>query len=128
MDVQYNKIPEGIRGKPLFCLAKLELKPGKDKIPYQTNRARASPSKPEHFKALAEIEAIFKKGGYDAIGIGVFGKVIVIDVDDCVVNGKLNKFARKLVNKVKSYAEISISGKGIHIVGFAPGLALDRNK
>lgn len=75
MKVQFNNIPEGIRGKPLYCLAKLEQKPGKnkpDKIPYQITGARASPNNQEHFKLLAEIEAIFKKGGYDAIGIGVF--------------------------------------------------------
>ena len=47
MKVQFNNIPEGIRGKPLYCLAKLEQKPGKnkpDKIPYQITGARASPS------------------------------------------------------------------------------------
>ena len=66
MKVQFNNIPEGIRGKPLYCLAKLEQKPGKnkpDKIPYQITGARASPN---NFKSLAEIEAVFKKGGYDA--------------------------------------------------------------
>lgn len=47
MKVQFNNIPEGIRGKPLYCLAKLEQKPGKnkpDKIPYQITGARASPN------------------------------------------------------------------------------------
>lgn len=130
MKVQFNNIPEQIRGEPLYCLAKIEQKPGKekpDKIPYQTDGARASPSNPKHFKALAEIETIFNKGGYDAIGIGVFGKLVVIDIDKCVINGKLNKFARKIVNKLKSYTEISISGTGIHIVAFAPGLVFDRD-
>lgn len=130
MKVQFNNIPEQIRGEPLYCLAKIEQKPGKekpDKIPYQTDGARASPRNPKHFKALAEIETIFNKGGYDAIGIGVFGRLVVIDIDKCVINGKLNKFARKIVNKLKSYTEISISGTGIHIVAFAPGLVFDRD-
>ena len=131
MKVQFNNIPEGIRGKPLYCLAKLEQKPGKnkpDKIPYQITGARASPNNQGHFKSLAEIEDIFKKGGYDAIGIGVFDSMVVIDIDKCVSNGKLNKFARKIVNKLKSYTEISISGTGIHIVAFASGLVFDKDR
>ena len=47
LKVQFNNIPEGIRVKPLYCLAKLEQKPGKnkpDKIPYQITGARASPN------------------------------------------------------------------------------------
>lgn len=131
LKVQFNNIPEGIRGKPLYCLAKLEQKPGKnkpDKIPYQITGARASPNNQGHFKSLAEIEAIFKKGGYDAIGIEVFDNIVVIDIDKCVTNGKLNKFARKIVNKLKSYTEISISGTGIHIVAFVSGLVFDKGR
>jgi putative DNA primase/helicase len=131
LKVQFNNIPEGIRGKPLYCLAKLEQKPSKnkpDKIPYQITGARASPNNQGHFKSLAEIEDIFKKGGYDAIGIGVFDSIVVIDIDKCVSNGKLNKFARKIVNKLKFYTEISISGTGIHIVSFASGLVFDKDR
>lgn len=131
MKVQFNNIPEGIGGKPLYCLAKLEQKPGKnklDKIPYQITGARASPSNQGLFRLLAEIEFVFKKGGYDTIGIGVFVNIVVIDIDKCVINGKLNKFAMKIVNKLKSYTEISISGMGSHIVAFAPGLVFDKER
>lgn len=62
------------------------------------------------------------------IGIGVFDNIVVIDIDKCVTNGKLNKFARKIVNKLKSYTEISISGTGIHIVTFASGLVFDKGR
>lgn len=58
----------------------MEQKPGKnkpDKIPYQITGARASPNNQGHFKSLAEIEAVFKKGGYDAIDIGVFYSIVV---------------------------------------------------
>ena len=47
MKVQFNNIPEGIRGKPLYCLAKLEQKPGKnkpDKIPYQMTKRELADS------------------------------------------------------------------------------------
>ena len=42
-----SKIPNRLRGKPYFCLMKLEQKPGKDKkdkVPYRTNGARADPT------------------------------------------------------------------------------------
>lgn len=58
----------------------------------------------------------------------MFDNIVVIDIDKCVTNGKLNKFARKIVNKLKSYTEISISGMGIHIVAFASGLVFDKGR
>lgn len=84
LKIQFNNIPEGIRGKPLYCLAKLEQKPDKnkpDKILYQITGARASPGNQGHFKSFAEIKAVFEKGGYDVLGVEVFDKIVVINID-----------------------------------------------
>ena len=54
--------PEGIRGKPLYCLVKLEQKLSKnkpDKIPYQITGARAYPSNERHFELFEDIKVIF---------------------------------------------------------------------
>ena len=70
-----SKIPNRLRGKPYFCLMKLEQKPGKDKkdkVPYRTNGARADPTNPNHFTSLENVMKVFDKGGYDGIGIGLF--------------------------------------------------------
>ena len=51
-NMDLSKIPNRLRGKPYFCLMKLEQKPGKDKkdkVPYRTNGARADPTNPNHF-------------------------------------------------------------------------------
>ena len=53
---------------------------------------------------------------------------MVIDIDKCAINGKLNKFVRKIVNKLKSYKEISILGMEIYIVAFALGFVFDKER
>lgn len=126
-----SKIPNRLRGKPYFCLMKLEQKTGKvkkDKVPYRTNGARADPTNPEHFTSLEKVMKVFDKGGYDGIGIGLFDDIIAIDIDDCVENGKLNAMAAEIVDSLGSYAEFSISGTGVHIWARAPGLVYDKER
>ena len=126
-----SKIPNRLRGKPYFCLMKLEQKLGKtkkDKVPYRTNGARADPSNPEHFTSLEKVMKVFDKGGYDGIGIGLFDDNIAIDIDDCVENGKLSAMAAEIVDSLGSYAELSISGTGVHIWARAPGLIYDNER
>lgn len=126
-----SKIPNRLRGKPYFCLMKLEQKLGKtkkDKVPYRTNGARADPTNPEHFTSLEKVIKIFDKGGYDGIGIGLFDDIIAIDIDDCVEDGKLNDFATEIVEALKTYVEFSISGTGVHIWARAPGLIYDKER
>lgn len=126
-----SKIPNRLRGEPYFCLMKLEKKPGKDKkdkVPYRTNGTRADPTNPEHFTSLENVMKVFDKGGYDGIGIGVFDDVIAIDIDHCVEDGKLNDFATEIVEALKTYAEFSISGTGVHIWARAPGLVYDKER
>ena len=126
-----SKIPNRLRGEPYFCLMKLEKKPSKDKkdkVPYITNGTRADPTNPEHFTSLENVMKVFAKGGYDGIGIGVFDDVIAIDIDHCVEDGKLNDFATEIVETLKTYAEFSISGTGVHIWARAPGLIYDKER
>lgn len=126
-----SKIPNKLRGKPYFCLMKLEQKPGKDKkdkVPYRTNGARADPTNPNHFTSLENVQKVFDEGGYDGIGIGLFDDNIAIDIDDCVENGKLSAMAAEIVDSLGSYAEFSISGTGVHIWARAPGLVYDKER
>ena len=126
-----SKIPNRLRGKPYFCLMKLEQKLGKtkkDKVPYRTNGARADPTNPNHFTSLENVMKVFDKGGYDGIGIGLFDDNIAIDIDDCVENGKLSAMAAEIVDSLGSYAEFSISGTGVHIWARAPGLVYDKER
>ena len=126
-----SKIPNRLRGEPYFCLMKLELKPGKvkkDKVPYKTNGARADPTNLNHFTSLDNVQKVFDEGDYDGIGIGLFDDIIAIEIADCVENDKLNDFATEIVEALKTYAEFSISGTGVHISAIAPGLVYDKER
>jgi primase-polymerase (primpol)-like protein len=57
----------------------------------------------------------------DGIGLVLNGDGLVcIDLDDCVVNGKLNAEAQALIASLpKTFTEFSPSGRGVHIWGYA---------
>lgn len=65
-----------------------------------------------------------------ADGIGfVFQKsnnIIGIDIDDCIKNKQINNSAWEILNYFDSYAEISPSGKGLHIYIIVDGI--DKNQ
>lgn len=44
-----------------------------------------------------------------------------IDLDHCIEGGKVSNKARKVISRLRSYTEISPSGKGIHIIGRVTG-------
>ena len=51
----------------------------------------------------------------------------VVDIDDCIVDGKLTPFAQEIVDKIDSYTEISPSGTGIHILAYTKAPQIDTN-
>ncbi len=125
--MSYDKLPPGLKAGNDFCLYKLEL--GNDgkikKVPYQVNGARADPGNAVHLTDFKTAYETYKKGWYDGIGKSVKGVIFVIDIDHCIVNGKLNKFAKKILKLLKTYAEVSPSGTGIHIWGRAPNVVFE---
>lgn len=124
-----SKIPDKLRNEPYFCLMKLEQKPDKvKKVPYRVNGARADPTNEAHFTDLVTVQKIHDQGGYDGIGIGMFGYVIAIDIDGCVHDGKLNVMATEVVEALDTYTEYSISGTGIHLWIKALGFVYDTKR
>lgn len=125
-----SKLPKALKDLKAFCLYRLE--PGKnpnkpDKVPYQPNGARASPNKPETFTDFKSVYAVFLQGGYDGIGFRVPETMEVVDIDDCIVDGKLTPFAQEIVDKIDSYTEISPSETGIHILAYTNAPQIDTN-
>lgn len=48
------------------------------------------------------------------------GGLVALDLDDCIdEDGALHPNARKIINLCPSYTEISLSGHGLHVFGFA---------
>ena len=62
----------------------------------------------------------WKVKGFSGIGF-VLSKedpFTIIDLDKCLIEGKITDFAKNVVNYFDSYTEISPSGQGLHIIIF----------
>ena len=94
--MSYDKLPPELKEETTFCIYKLEL--GKDgkkkKVPYQTSGARADPGNKAHLTDFTTAYEAYRKGGYNGIGLSVMEDMAAVDIDHCVVDGKLNVFAQ----------------------------------
>ncbi|MDO4764712.1 MAG: AAA family ATPase [Eubacteriales bacterium] len=113
----FDNIPEELRKLPQWVLWRLT--DGK-KIPYQPTGVRASTTNKEHYSSYNDVISRHFMGGYSGIGF-VFtaeDEYFGIDMDNAVVDGQYTADAIKVLNQFagKAYAELSQSGKGIHII------------
>ena len=89
----------------------------KDKIPMNPKTgATAESNNPLSWTSyeVAKAEAVSRR--WDGVGFMFEAPYLGIDLDNCVVDGKLNEFATRIVEKCNSYTEYSPSKKGIHII------------
>ena len=131
LKINADGVPDMLKKLPNWLLWKLEIKPdGKStKIPYtikdgkliKADATNISDSCMTFNKAL-EIANKFKCSG---VGFAFDGKGIVgIDIDHCIINGKINDEATKLIEKFKdTYIECSQSNEGLHIFIFDNNIA-----
>lgn len=136
----FENIPPEMRGKRQWVLWKLEEKDGKQtKIPYmvridQATRGheKADTTKPQTWDSFENAIASLKKSKGEFSGLGfVFNSDLVgIDLDHCRENGQIKPSEKNWVNRIGSYAELSQSGNGVHVVvkGKKPGTACKNTK
>jgi putative DNA primase/helicase len=106
-----NSIPSKLKSDALWCLWK------GDKIPYNPKTGgKAQSNNPTTFSDFDTAYDVYVKGGYDGLGIGIFGEIGAIDIDNCVEDGELSSIAADIIGRVDSYVEISPSGKGVRII------------
>ena len=120
MQVQFEKIPSFLKSYAQFCNWKYEQRDGNQtKVPYIPGTTRrASVSDPATFAAF---DAAASATDYDGIGIRVSGKIVGIDLDHCIENGKLLPWAQAIVDRFDAtYIEVSPSGTGIRIFCLLP--------
>ena len=80
-----------------------------------------SPTDTSECVTFFKAEAATKKFGYDGISLMLTEKnsVCCIDIDHCVdESGNVNELVKEWIKIIGSYAEISTSGKGVHIFYF----------
>lgn len=108
---------------------KLEEKDGKfDKIPKRSNgQGNAKPNDPTTWSTFEEVDNA--KANYSGIGIMLNDKLLGIDLDHCIVDGKVSEEVATFISLAETYTEVSPSYKGLHLyLALTEPLKLERNK
>lgn len=122
-----KNLPSLLKEKKQWVLWKLEEKKNnkKTKVPYQINGYGAKSNDSSTWASYDEVSKILENdnGIYSGIGFMFNDDVIGIDFDHIVQDGVIQPEFREWVEKFGSYAELSQSGTGIHILtlGKIPG-------
>lgn len=89
------------------------------KVPKSAYGGNAKANDPTTWSTFEEAAEAARKNGYAGIGIELDNGLIGIDLDHCMEDGKLKPWAQEIVDAIGSYAEISPSGDGVHILALA---------
>ena len=120
-------LPRDMTKASNFVLAALETdKHGrKTKIPYQVNGARASSTDPRTWASFEDALTALQTAYYQFAGLGwvlpLDGSVVAVDVDDAVsvnADGEIildDRGKDALATLPDAYAEVSQSGRGLHL-------------
>lgn len=116
----YSNIPEELRLLKQWVLWKLEdigaAKP--TKVPYSIKGHPASVTDPSHWATFDDAFNIMQLGGYTGLGF-VFSKAdpyCFIDLDDAEGDDAILQRHLKVYHEFETYAEVSPSGKGLHLI------------
>nr|DAE62239.1 MAG TPA: Superfamily 3 helicase [Caudoviricetes sp.] len=124
---QYDRIPEILRKNAPFCLWRYEVKNGRtNKVPYRVTGIKASSTDISTFSTFEEVIAVADK--FDGIGTLPSKYMSAIDIDDCVVDGKLSDMAQDIVDTMKTYTEFSPSGTGLRLLFTAKDCGYDKDR
>jgi len=120
--VNQNNIPEELKKlRQWVCWNMVETGNGKKtKVPYNPTKpeSKASSNDPNTWGTFREAIMEFNFGKFSGIGF-VFTEgdpYSGIDLDKCREDGRINRFALEIVSRFNSYAEVSPSGNGVHII------------
>jgi primase-polymerase (primpol)-like protein len=128
MKLNLDNIPGEMRQRRQWVVWKLEVRGGKPtKVPYiACGSGKASSTDSLTWRSFKEAVQALETGRYNGIGF-VFSSgdpFAGVDLDDCrdPETGELEEWAAKIVEAFGSYAEVSQSGTGVHIIvmGKAP--------
>jgi len=128
MKLNLDCLPEELRQRHQWVVRKLEERDGKPtKVPYIAGGGgKASSTDSLTWRSFEEAVQALETGRYSGIGF-VFSSgdpFAGVDLDDCrdPETGELEEWAAKIVEAFGSYAEVSQSGTGVHIIvmGKAP--------
>lgn len=121
MDVILENIPEEMKSQKRWVNWKLEPRP-KDKSKMQKTpympfalHLRASSTNSAHWSTCKQAAYQHSKGNCSGIGFVLGEGYVLIDLDNCIVEGKVTPKAMEIIKLMDSYTERSPSGNGVHI-------------
>lgn len=119
-DLLLATVPAALRAHDQWVVWRYEHRGGKaTKIPYSPTRCtRASATDSLTWTGFAEAVAAWQRSGFDGVGLVFSAKdhLCGIDLDDCVNGeGDLTAEARRIVDRLKTYTEVSPSGRGLKL-------------
>jgi putative DNA primase/helicase len=120
----YDRIPQELRALPNWVVWREELRRNhqhqvkKTKVPYNAiTHQRAKSNDPSTWATFEQAQAALGAGrGYHGLGFCLSGDYIGVDLDGCISHGIVESWAQAIIRQLDSYAEISPSGTGIHII------------
>lgn len=89
------------------------------KVPKSAYGGNAKSNDASTWSTFGEAAEAARKNGYAGIGIELDNGLVGIDLDHCMEEGKPKQWAQEIVDAIGSYAEISPSGEGVHILALA---------
>ena len=123
--VCFDAIPDELKARRQWVVWRSEAdKQGKPtKVPYQAiGEGKASTDEPDTWATFPQAVRRYSERE-DADGIGfVFTEddaYTGVDLDHCIVDGRLTDYAAEYVKGLDSYTEVSPSGSGLHIITYA---------
>lgn len=122
--LQIENIPEWLRENGRFVLRR-------GKVPYTRHGRRANPTDERDGCTAAEAIATWEKAPdrYDGIGVMIIPPLVGIDLDHVISEEReLSPLAEEVLGMVDTYAEVSPSGTGLHLLGLAPDMVADPAK
>lgn len=121
--VHPENLPSKLRETGLFCCWRYEDRNGKPtKPPYNPRTGSyAESNNPDAFAPLPVALAALEPGGYEGIGVGIFGNLAAIDIDHCISDaGEISDMALDITRTMGAYTEYSPSGHGLRILFVIP--------
>ncbi|MEX2214007.1 MAG: phage/plasmid primase, P4 family [Phycisphaeraceae bacterium] len=114
----FHAIPAELRALPRWVLWRWQQRKNKrTKVPFQASGAPAKSTDPATWTTFESALSAFDAGGFDGIGFALGDGIAGIDLDSAIDEaGILHPWAREIVNRIKSYTEVSPSGRGLHII------------
>lgn len=127
-----ENVPEELRARVRWVTWQYEWRAGRDGKPGEWSKvpiiagtvSHATVTNPEHFRDFATAQ---KAASQQALGVGfVLGDGVVgVDLDDCIdpTTRLLKPWAKRFVDALGSYTEVSPSGTGVKVfvLGVLPG-------